>query len=235
MSQSQKILPWDVRYALQYRKAQLGVSEVLDLAINGFEPEAAYLAIKMAAYDRLLQLEIIRQFVESVRDLDEVATRPAIRRFVELVMARIPRDRTVAGGKLAQISRQGFETWQEKFRVCSEASSQETADVYLLGHAIFMGLAFFVQAFHRAGKKLRTLIPDMALKSESYICGYELLPEVTFLPAGFVRGTNAVIIDDMQHTGESAREMRMFWKRGGGSVSRFRFLAVASAVVATGN
>lgn len=48
----ERILPSDVRYALQYREAALGPSEVLDLVRNGFEREAAYMALKALKDDR---------------------------------------------------------------------------------------------------------------------------------------------------------------------------------------
>ena len=232
----QGVLPWDVRYALTNRKAQLNPQEIQALARNGFLNEAVYLVIKACVFDPGLQFEVLSVFVETVGHVPYAndhrqQTLYAMQEFVLSSARRLPADRTVAAGKLAQLSRQGFEYWDELYRGCVLRCMCDTRQTYLIGHATFVGLAGFVQAFVRLGKELRILIPEFATDDTVATCGYAVGDHVTTLPKDFPRTCESVIIDDMQHTGACERRIRKFWGENCYSSPAFELLAVSTVGV----
>ena len=229
--QVERVLPSDVRYALQYREARLRASEISDLAKNGFENEALYLSLKVAVVDPELQLSLMQNLFEDlahVKSSEKAATQKILQSFVLRELNRLPREFTVHAGKLAQLSRQGFNFWHKIYRECAKKNAMSPAQTYLVGHAPFIGLVPFIQEYARTGKELRIFIPDFIQNPESPICGYRIVTDVEFLSKEFNRTKDAVVIDDTRHTGNSNRKIEAFWSCGGVYPSpQFEFLSVS--------
>lgn len=205
------ILPSDVRYALRYREARLGVSEILDLAHNGFEEEAAYVFLKAAARDTQLQHALLGELVAAI-GAHPAAPHEAVRGRILAHAPQLPPDTQVDAMKLAQYSRQGFEQWRTLFAAKAQEAAARPAPTYLIGHSMFSALIPFVQAHAHARKPLSILMPDMLADAAQPACGYRIQDgTVVLLPKDFAREAGAAIIDDVRNTGATAEAITRFW------------------------
>ncbi len=229
---AERFLPFDVRYALRYRAAELTVEEIVLLANSTFENEAAYLLLKLASYDPMLQLRLLQFFVRAVlsaRNLEAYTnedTRAAIRWFVNTQASIVRQDITVGAGKLAQISRQGFTYWDSLYRQSAERLSRDTRDTYVIGHSTFIGLAAYVQAHELTGKVLRVIIPPYVTDPDMNLCGYTMLGEVSHLTKDFPRSRKAVLVDDTKHSGACMRRMQELWSTDRSESPSFEFFTI---------
>ncbi len=236
-----RILPFDVRYALRYRKAELCMEEILVLAESGFENEAAYLILKMAVDDPFVQLTLMQSFIDSVTTVRNAEnytngeTREAVQWFVRTNAARFPKGATVPGGKLAQISRQGFSHWDSLYRDSAERLAQDQRSTYVIGHSTFIGLAAYVQSHHAASKELRILIPSFVTDERRRFCGYSVLSDVRHLSKEFEREHEAIIIDDTKHTGACMRRMQALRSGEKSNAPSFEFFTIIDKAAVCGS
>ncbi len=226
------ILPYDVRYALRYREGQLRVEEIRALAENGFENEAVYMLLKLYAPHLFLQHELLKELVARIahvpgnEHVTDAQTKLVLKQFV-LEHAR-GAHWSVDGTKLAQISRQGFALWDERYHDIARCCAVDSRDTYIIAHATFIGLAAFLQAHRRTGKELRIIIPKHAMNKLLGYCGYAVNDTVELLHSDFPRLREAFILDDTMRTGTCQRVVSTFWAAGGGEVPPFEFMAVVN-------
>lgn len=225
---SERLLPSDVRYALKYREANLNPSEVLDLARNGFEREGLYLALKGLKDDPDAQLEALGRIAARASDTDRPVSLEDIGSEIERIAPALPKDVAVAGMKLAQLSRQGFEFWHERYRDSAERYAADPDATFIVGHSMFVGLADFVAAHAKAGKRLHVLMPDFIEEPGSTHAGYRIEGgTASFLEKDFERGAHAIVIDDVLNTGKTTAFLKDFWTEGGKhEAPRFEYLAI---------
>src|SRR5690349_18423321 len=67
-----KILPSDVRYALQYGQALLGKNEIEALVLNNFPTEAMYLTLKGLKESPEEQKSLLEKYVSSVLNKNNI-------------------------------------------------------------------------------------------------------------------------------------------------------------------
>jgi hypothetical protein len=205
------LLPSDVRYALRYREAQLGKSELLDLVRNGLADEALYLLLKIQNDDPLAQAEIMAVVSQSVIE-NRSPEVEVLRPFLESYINQLDGEKTVNAMKLAQHSRQGFELWRGLYRNKAKMAALRDNPTYILGNSMFFGLTSFIYEHERVAKDLNILMPNQIKDEQNKNCGYVMLEgSVLVVPKGFQRENNAVIIDDVHNTGETEKLVRDFW------------------------
>ncbi|MFM2374033.1 MAG: hypothetical protein RLZZ234_28 [Candidatus Parcubacteria bacterium] len=213
------LLPYDVRYALQYREGKLGKEELSALARNGFDREAGYLVLKSLAATPEVHEACFREYIGALV-ASKPETREAFVAAVETSIAALPQDVQVMGDKLAQLSRQGCGYWHELYAACAKAHSERAHNVYLVGHATFVGLDAFVQTFRGTEKTLHVLIPQFVDDASLATCGYTVAchGEVVPLLKNFERPSHAVLIDDVRNTGASMEHLQHFWVQAPGAL-----------------
>ncbi len=225
------LYPSDVRYALSYKEAKMGVSEIKSL-IDRFTFEAMYLIIKVMD-DREVKRQYIenltRIFIQSDYKVDN------LKKYLHEVVNTLPADVEASGTKLAQLSRYGMENWQTAFRGLAESCYEEnpTALPCLLAHTTIMGFHHFVQVYKDVPKaNIMVLVPEWLMDDDEEMMGYgvELGPEpkVTIrikdncligkwvcmgvnCRLGHRYCGNSFFIDDTIHTGTTAKKVSSFW------------------------
>lgn len=226
----ERILPSDVRYALQYREAALGPSEVLDLVRNGFEREATYMALKALKDNPEAQRTAIEHIASASLHSESTNLRSSLKEQVELLVPMLPPETKVAGMKLAQLSRQGFSHWEKIYQDASERYAKNQEATYLVGHSMFVGLGEFVRSHAEHEKPLHVLMPDFIKEPSLAMAGYRIEGDsVSFLQKDFERDAQAIVLDDMLTTGETTRLLGEFWESEGVyALPKFEYLALGS-------
>jgi hypothetical protein len=225
---TEKVLPSDVRYAMQYKEAKLGRSEILDLANNGFSQEGLYLLLKAAVATPTLQREFIEALVAEVSTATlDTDSEQALRVFVAEQVSKLPEEAVVDAMKLAQYSRQGFELWHKKFADAARESASRFNPTYIVGHSMFTGLAAFMSEHTQAQKPLHILLPSWIEDTTEQSCGYVIVDgEVLLLYKDFTREADAIIIDDVKNTGETEQTLTAFWsEQAAGEVPAFQYIS----------
>jgi hypothetical protein len=215
-AETNRMLPFDVRYAMQYKEAKLGPSEILDLANNRLEHEGLYLLLKAVSTSLDKQVELLDALVQTVKDVEEnTSVDEVLQAFVKQHVPDLPTDATADSMKLAQYSRQGFELWRSKFAETARLAAERDNPTYLVGHSMFMGLAEYVIEHAKVNKPLHILMPHLVEDADNSFCGYAIIDNDTLLLAkDFVRESNAIITDDVRNTGETEQTVRTFWNQG---------------------
>lgn len=214
------ILPFNVRYALQYKKSIFGKEEIESLAKNGFEKEAMYLMLKELRKYPIQQKELLEKYINQIiNNIDNNQNNKE--ELVELVTKSMIgiNDIAVEAGKLAQISRQGEKIWEERFEESAVLLSKDNRNVFLIAHAILLGLEEFIKSFYKEKKQLGILVPSW-IESENEISGYivtfkERKVNIDWLKEGNFYKNNAVLVDDTKNTGRIFDKMKKFWSKDG--------------------
>lgn len=225
------IYPEDVRYALSYKQAKMGIPEISAL-ISRFTYEALYLVIK--ATDDIEQKrhqleELTALFAQPDYQVDD------LKAWLHRWLKALPADTQVNGTKLAQVSRYGSETMQGAFRSLAERCYQEdsSALICLIAHTALLGYRHFVQFYKDIpNAHITILVPDWMMDPANTQMGYcvTLNPEVrvtlqekkqclvgtwtcqgTNCPLNQAYCGNAFFVDDTIHTGQTAGKMQSFW------------------------
>ena len=226
------LYPESVRYAFQYKGAEMGKAEMLAL-LDDYIFEAVYLVTKALVFNREYQRhfleDLTRLYVHtnwSKRDLQHILTQ---------YIMRLPDDLTVTGTKLAQISRSGTEEWQSAWRELAENLYAERPNALpcLIAHTPIFAYHQFIDVYkHRPYAKLIFLMPDWMADQNETQMGYEItlgsIPTVDIqvkdeclygswtclhteckLKKRFC--TEAVFIDDTINTSATSNKLRSFW------------------------
>lgn len=228
----QSLYPEEVRYALSYKGAKMGKSEIQALVAR-FPTEALYLVTKAYADDReTLQAyleELTRLFVYPDFSGDDL--RAILQRYLDL----LPSETVVSGAKLSQLSRSGTATWQQAFRNIAQKCYTLDASALpcLIAWTTMIGYRHFVEIYsQRKHGRITLLVPGWLLDPNEQIMGYEVILEPA--PTVILQQKNMCLfgnwackqaeclfqhrycgntffIDDTIHTGATARKIESFW------------------------
>ncbi len=216
-----KILPSDVRYALQYKEALLNKDEIETLNDNYFENEALYLTLKGLQDNPEEQKILLERYVGYVLKKTKTGAenKPELREIIRESLESLGQG-SVQGGKLAQLSRQGFEFWQEKFEQKAIELSKDKRNVFLVANAMLLGLGSFVKNFSETSKPLGIIIPKW-LNEGAHIVGYTINfkdgeAEVDFLKKNSYKDQAVtVLVDDATNSGKVFAKIKEYWTRNG--------------------
>lgn len=228
----ESIYPESVRYALRYRKAQMGKDELRSL-IHKWHFETVYLVTKALAYDRDAQ----RQFLEDLTRLyyNPHWTKADLENLLRHYIASLPDDISITGTKLAQLSRSGSDEWQHHWHNLATKLYQEEPHALpcIVANTPIFGYHHFVATYQqRSHTKLFFLIPDWLMNPDETLMGYEITLKSTPTVRLQVKneclfGTHvcegvecplqqhfckeAVFIDDTINTATTAGKLQSFW------------------------
>ncbi|NDJ59632.1 MAG: hypothetical protein GYB67_00825 [Chloroflexi bacterium] len=227
----QTLLPEDVRYALSYRGARLGKSELFSL-VHGYPHEVVYLLVKALAGTGEPQ----RQYLEAVTQLFSTPYQvDDLRALLQAYITALPDDVSITGTKLAQVSRAGSSRWQGQFRTLIENcyANDNHALPCIIAYTPMIAYQHFVDVYKQNPKvKLSLLVPEWMLDEENEQMGYEITlgdsPSVQVqTKSNCIYGQwtcmktacamqhryckTAIFIDDTIHTGKTANKLRSFW------------------------
>lgn len=201
----QRILPFDVRYALQYKEGMLDSREIEDLLNNHFINEATYLTSKVLVSDPEKHKEFLEKYANCILNKNNLINKKEVLKELIIQVLKNNDNVSVKGGKIAQLSRQGFDFWQEKYKLLSAEMSKENREVFLLAHSTFVGLDSFLKAFSEKHKDLNILIPEWE-NDENF--GYRISFSEDKINVQYLQGliedkTGSILIDDTQNTGNT--------------------------------
>jgi len=179
------IIPFDVRYALQYRQAEMGVDEVLSLRAN-FEPLCLYgvskllhAEAKLQRLPSLLQAHLMGDtdgFIEaSAEALFDVAS-------------------TIAMPKIAEHSRRLYAT---DLVYQAAAIRHRGVPVYLMAHSTLVG----IRVFHAARETGYHLLYEPNQNSGWQMITIETSQSNVGEPASAEVALGEVVLDDIRNTG----------------------------------
>ena len=225
------VLPYPIRDHLRY-DSRLPKELVRSLVRDGtseregFENLALYLAFKASAGDPDLEKDLLRGLAAALKEkpsADDTERASLVRTFVEGALARIPGEWTVEARNLARISRHGFRFTDERYRTHARRLAEEERDVFIVGHAMFVGLASFIDEFARHGKRLYILIPAFMAdipetaspQTRNHTVGYVVDPDGSVRDlsrADLAEGRERVVVDDVRRTGKTEAEIRRYFE-----------------------
>lgn len=230
---SEPILPFDIRYALEFKGAQLGPTEIRTLVRSNLTDITTYCLLKATENNVPLQHSFLQRFVDIVRDEPEgmFHLTQLQRQTVEELGENL---KPIQGAKVAQIIRQGSNLWEKKFREVAEAvkKDSDTIGVYI-AYSAAMGLR---QAVELLEGKILLMIPGWINEPVNPNCGYQIDlgnppgSRVQILPRNFQRPDKFKIIDDTIRNGISGQLMWDFWTGNQGKpISADKFAIIDSA------
>lgn len=217
-----RILPFDARYALSEKKARMGKSEILALLRSDFSNEALYLLMKGLARSPEQQHMAIERVSTLLMEHDIHA--PEVRQFLEEKVQSLDDSVSVAAAKLAQLSRQDFDWWDEQYRNIAMECLQDGKIPILISAATLIGLSHFLRVLNRLGM-FYLLVLDWIEDDFQLYSGYRFLygekggvhVELLEKIPHFCR--NVLVIDDTIHTGAHlAKTLRHLHVCGSGEV-----------------
>lgn len=209
------VLPEGVRTALAYQGTELKRNHVESLfAQDKFKNLGFYLLMK-AAQDQdetqkdLLRLLATKKFDPAKLEIGETPVRDA---FENLDVVG-----NVYGGKLAQVSRVGFNTWTDNFdNVLKPITEDEpNKSLFILANASLVGIKPIADLTVNKGERLDILKPNRFNQTSEPV-GFTISGrgEVSDLQPDFSRPDDAVIFDDVENAGKTRKAALEFWDRG---------------------
>ena len=206
-----RMLPFDVRYALQYKGARMGKSEIRALADSGFDSESLYLVLRILRKNQEAQREFLTNIITAFRRTDNGGSAEVIKHRLNL----LDEDAGTLGTKVAQINRQGPELWQSAFGELATSCKDGNLQPFLIGNAALTGIKPFVRNFDRSDSPIYVLMPDQ-IEADSPTVGFQIdlsgdEVQVGYLARDFLRPDGAMLIDDTIRSGEHMRDMLRFW------------------------
>ncbi len=216
-------LPFDVRYALQYRGSKLTGAEIAQLREDWQKPLAFYLAMKAAAGNTDIQAQLLKRLADikfDYREVDIKDLKPALD-----FRASQP-ETTVNGNKIPQYSRQGS-LGIRRFDTTLTGALEDKPDATLFMVADYPYVALDVLASHSLakGNPLGILNPDLFGQTQQPV-GFIFEHEgggitVKGLNHDFERPEGAVIFDDAILHGNARNNVLSFWALESDSVPDF--------------
>lgn len=213
---TERILPWDVRYALQHRDARLVGDDIETLASNGFGRLAFYMAMKAMADHPEEQIKMAQVLENKGFDLDEVGADD-----VSIASEHLRRHKkTVNGMKLGQIFRHGPSQWQRRYDNAAERNAEAigNSSIVLVAHSTLVGIDSFASRLEDGASLL--VVRHDSVVSECDDGGFKLTQTngmlgVSSLDSPFERPSSAVLLDDTENSGKTIRDMIDFWTADG--------------------
>jgi hypothetical protein len=212
-TESRLVLPDNVRYALRYKNSLLNGQEIESLVRNNFENEALYLIFKSLIDNperhRAFLEKCLNSILESKHNEEDIET--GLRKILNEELGNIG-DVSVQAGKLAQLSRQGFDLWQERFQAASVTFSNDNRNIFLVAHTMLIGLSKFIKAFSDKDKELNIIVPAWL---ENDNIGYNIIfkdgkAEVRWLQ-GLLNHIDSIVVDDTQNSGHTFRQIKEYF------------------------
>lgn len=209
-----KILPFDIRYALQYKGGLLNGSEIEAFSRSNFIEEAFYLTSKGLVGNPDIHKAFLGKYIAYVLGKD---TKKSDAQEIISNALNSRSDISVQGKKLAQISRQGFDFWQEKFQSLATELSNDERNIFLLAHTTLVGFDSFLKAFSEKNKTLNILIPEW-VENEEF--GYAIDFNNGQAHINWLRKTlgikgDSVLVDDTRKTGATLGKFSKFLTENG--------------------
>lgn len=216
-----KILPEDVRYALQYGKGLLNKDEIEILNRNHFENEAFYLTVKGLQGSPKKQKELLEKYTiyEFSKKEEHKENKTRLQNLINEYIKELG-DSLVKGGKLAQLSRQGFDFWQERFENKAKELSKDKRNVFLVANAMMLGLGHFIREFKKENKSFNIIMPEW-MRQDAGTIGYSIDFEkekviVNFLKKNYdKKDALTVLVDDATNSGNVFRKIKEYWEKSG--------------------
>jgi hypothetical protein len=211
-------MPFEVRYAMEYKGGRLGKKEIKDLISRGFVDESFYLLTKATAGDPALQSTMVYETVANTVRQGDANKEEDLGNLLTSYVDLLPTNMTVKGSKMVALSQWGFSEWQKQFRLAAEGYAEGEAEPFLVGTSMFLALRKFVEAYSGSGSgRFNVLMPAWIEDPADDNCGYRLsfdgqAVDFSLLPRTFERSPNHVIIDDILRTGNKMNSMRRFWE-----------------------
>lgn len=209
-----RILPSDVRYALEYKEGKLNSEDIEVLVMSNFEDEAFYLALKGLVNNKDEHKILLEKYISQILPISHGTPdyKKEIQNIVNEELSK-NKDFEVDGVKLAQISRQGFDTWHKKFDNLAVELSLDKKDVFLVAHSTILGLDSFLKSFAKENKDLNIVIPSW-IKNEHI--GYNITFSegkgiLNSLEKNFKKD-NSILVDDTKNTGNTLNHIQALWQ-----------------------
>lgn len=225
----EKLLPESIRYALRYGEGKIHKEDVETLNHSHFIPEASYMTAKLLttfdekAYQQYLS-ELISLFVQ--KEIDQTILQKQNQNLNDTTLKNIPKTIEVSAMKLAQISRQGFDLWQEKYKELAHELVSTDQELFLTLNSTIIGLKHFTEEYGKNNKPISFIVPEFIEGGKDiigFMCEFKtdgvVLKEIS---KDFIRPDNAIIIDDVKNTGETEKIIRTFWNKETEDVPEFK-------------
>ncbi len=213
----QKLLPEDVRYALKYKEGLLNKEDIKTLVRSNFVNEAIYLTFKSLINDAEKHRQLLEKYISYIFNDNTLINKRAL--IEEILYKALDSEQNVSvkGSKLAQLSRQGFDLWQEKYEALAQKLSTDERNVYLLAHSTFIGLEAFLKKFSETNKTLNILVCEWTqVKNMGYVIDlHDKKAQVSNLQKPFKNNTGCVLIDDTKNTGNTLEKAEQFLEQNG--------------------
>jgi hypothetical protein len=210
-----RLLPSDVRYALQYRRGKLGLTEIEGLANSGFVDESVYLTLKMLHHCPRQQIQILRKVVDTI--VEPTDAKSSLINSIETAWTRQPPETKVIGRKLALLSRQGFDLWDKLFKANQWLTTNDPRTPTLVAYAGTLGLRQFATAARARRASIVILLPEALKNPKRPHCGFRIdfshsHPRITSIGKDALKRENVLLIDDTVQTGRHMRSVLKFWE-----------------------
>lgn len=207
-----RILPDSVRYALRYRSAKLGKEELRGLCGQGFENETIYLLVKRL----VAQPDALQPFLEGLIDLlQESQPSGSLREYLMRTINGLTGVVAIPSAKLAQLSRQDFDAWDERYLELSAEYRNVGSVPVFVSSATLIGFVHFVRNL----RSFYVLELGWVRDERNPYCGYLVRPharqKVRFVAKEESFPKGAVIIDDTIRRGAHLAEALAFWESHG--------------------
>lgn len=210
------ILPSDIRFALRYREAMLSPRDIERLVGSGFARLGFYLAMKAADNNDSVQAELLARVSARGFNVSETNLEDLGGALTHLNAQETP---FVSGVKLGQVSRYGLEHWVNRFDqvIAAAQDKRPEAPVFIVANAPYIGLDVFARRSLDKGVSLAILKPNR-FEQESLPVGLVLSPSnsgtnIDTLPFDFFRPPDAIVFDDVIHSGQVQDQVNNFWLR----------------------
>ena len=225
----ERVLPFDIRYALEHKACVLNKTDLETLAKSNFENEAFYLLLKSLRKNPNKQKALLQKFMTIWAGSDthqEEVTKDVLRKFITETLEDM-NEVKVEGGKLSQLSHQGFDLWQEKLKYLAWELSNDERNIFIVAHTMFIGLPSFIQAFLKKKKTLNILVPEwIENENVGYVITFnENKITVNWLRPPFDNKTGSMVVDDTKNTGKILKQIREFLIKGGSQEPEIQVIA----------
>lgn len=220
--------PFPVREQFQTGIPILKTAELKSLVRDGTSPRerpefaypALYLLIKGSAQNRETQMRLLQEVTSIIKEhgADPQTMRSHIRAFVEREL-QTRDDWAVDAHTLQGRLGKNLTVLEGMYQDRAQRLLHDPRAVFLVGHATFVGLPYFIRAFQSQNQKpLYILMPQYIQASERDITerneptGLKIENGiVSFIAADdYARLTEAVVVDDIKSTGATERQLQEF-------------------------
>jgi hypothetical protein len=222
-----ELFPWNVRYALTHKDAMFSREEIITLTHSGFADLAAYLIMKELNTNIAEQKDFLERYT---KDVVQVPQDPQAIKHAVAVALNHTLSFNTKGEKLAQISRQGFDLWNEKFKITAGDITTEGRTPILVDYGAFIGLRHFIDADN--SRPVMLVMSSWIQNPASPLCGYTIEPNqdhpVKFLFKDFKRPDSFAVVD---HTRRSDEQINTILQFLGSPVEATSLCSVPSSTV----